>query len=202
LEPHTPLTETLQRLDTLIRERGLNRSDILDPKTLSAQTALPESTIRLLLKGRAVPSESVNERVSARLKVLSTAYLDRTRGRMSELAATLSAQLGISEVWARSVCDGKKTPNVELLHHLVKFFDVDGESFFTAPADEALNRALLPELRRLERSDPDPVAALMDRYGVKAADLRHHDTLSRQQLERILEGVLRSALPQEGDAKR
>ncbi len=116
---------------------------------------------------------------------------------------------GVSDVWARAVCDGKKTPNVELPHHLVGFFGVDGgESFFTAPADEALDRVLLSVVRKLEDPglDPgaavaevDPVAALPDRYGVVSADLRLQGSVPRAQLERLPEGVLRSVLPQEPD---
>jgi antitoxin component HigA of HigAB toxin-antitoxin module len=203
LEQHTPLHKTLQRLDDLIGERGLNRSDILDPQTLAARTALPQSTVRSLLKGAAPPADTVNERVCARIKALSDAYLARSGKRMSDLAAAVAARLEISDVWARSVCDGKKIPNVTHLHRLVQFFDVDGgESFFTAPADEALNRVLLPALQRLEHPEQDPVAALLDRYGVKGADLRAHGSVSRVQLERILEGVLRSVAPEEEDPQR
>ncbi|MFE9769755.1 hypothetical protein ACFYPC_35425 [Streptomyces sp. NPDC005808] len=180
----------------------MNRSDILDTKALAARTALPESTVHRLLKGGTPPADTVNDRVCSRMKVVSADYLVRTGKRMSDLAAELSARLGISDVWARSVCDGRKTPNIELLHHLVSFFGVDGEPFFTAEADVALNRVLMPHLRRLENPEQDPVAALLDRYGVKGTDLRIHGSLSRDQLERILEGVLRSVLPKEGDAGR
>ncbi|MFE9611477.1 hypothetical protein [Streptomyces sp. NPDC006012] len=202
MEPSTALAETLWRLDEVIGERGLDRSDILDPKVLAARTALPENAVRRLLSGVAPPADTVNERVCTRMKSLSDDYLARTGKRMSDLAAEVSGRLGISDVWARSVCDGRKTPNIELLHHLVGFFGVDGgESFFTAPADDALNRVLLPVLRQLENPEPDPVVALLDRYGVKGADLRLHGSVSRAQLERILEGVLRSVAPQEGDTK-
>ncbi|MFF7451603.1 MULTISPECIES: hypothetical protein [unclassified Streptomyces] len=194
---------TLQRLDELIRERGLNRSEILAPHTLAARTALPESTVRRLLEGGAPPDDTVNERVCARIKALSDAYLARSGKRMSDLAAAVSARLEISEVWARAVCDGRKIPNITHLHRLVGFFGVEGgESFFTVPADEALNRALLPALQQLEHPEQDPVAALLDRYGVKGADLRAHGSLSRVQLERILEGVLRSVAPEEGEPER
>lgn len=128
------------------------------------------------------------------------AHLAATGRRMSDLTAELHARLGVSEMWARQVCDGKKVPNLELLHGLVKFFGVDGEEgFFTAPAHDALNRALLPALRGLET---DPLQALMDRYGVRGTDLRAHGSMSRRQLERLLEGVLRSVLPDEGAARR
>ncbi|MET7289957.1 hypothetical protein [Streptomyces sp. NPDC005573] len=188
-----PLPETLERLAALIRERGLDRADVLDPGGLAARTALPEGTVRTLLAGGAPPADTVNDRARTRINVVAAAYLATTGGRMSDLAAELHTRLGVSEVWARQVCDGKKVPNLELLHGLVKFFGVDGgESFFTAPAEDALNQALLPALRTLET---DPLQALMDRCGVRGTDLRAHGAPSRRQLERLVEGVLRSVLP-------
>ncbi|MBT2421918.1 hypothetical protein J7F01_14935 [Streptomyces sp. ISL-22] len=203
MEPIPPLSETLRRLDAVIREHGLNRSDFFDPERLAAKTALSEDSIRLLLDGRTPPDDTVNARVCARVKAVADAYMARTGMRRSELATELSLRASISEVWARQICDGKKTPNVELLHHLVGFFGVDGgETFFTASADQALNRVLLPLLEQWENPERDPVQALLDRYGVKSTDLRLHGTMTRDGLERLLEGVLRSVLPQEGDGKQ
>lgn len=45
----------------------------------------------------------------------------------------------------------------------------------------------------------------MDRYGVRATDLRRHGAMTPEQLDRLLEGVIRSAVPQaagEGDGPR
>ena len=199
-EPPTHLPETLRRLGTLAEEQGLTRSDLLDPRELAARTALPESTVRILLSGGATPADKVNDRVRARLRTLADAHLARTGGRMSDLAADVREHLGVSEYWARQVCAGKKVPSVEFLHGLVEFFGVEGgEAFFTAPAADALERVLLPALRTLERrsEQPDPVRALMDRYGVEAADLRRHGAMTPEQLDRLLEGVIRSAVPHE-----
>ncbi|MGW3341418.1 hypothetical protein ACWDCL_28550 [Streptomyces sp. NPDC001009] len=115
---------------------------------------------------------------------------------MADLAAELHDELGVSEIWARSVCDGKKVPNVELLHALVRFFGVEGEAFFTLPADAALSRELQKVLDEIEN---DPVVALMDQYGVRSTDLRMHGSLPRRQLERLLEGVFRSVVPELDD---
>ena len=195
-----PLTETLERLETVIAQQGLDRAELLDPAVLATRTALPEATVRTLLDGGPPPAEEVNDRVRHRIHTLVRARLAATGRRMSDLAAEIHRLTGVSEMWARQVCDGKKVPNVEFLHHLVKFFRVDGaESFFTAPADEALNRALLPTLRRLET---DPLQPLMDKYGVKGSDLRMHGSMSRAQLERLLEGVLRSVLPEDAGGAR
>jgi len=42
-----------------------------------------------------------------------------------------------------------------------------------------------------------PILALMDRYGVKATDLRRHGTMTPEQPDRLMEGVIRSAVPQQ-----
>ncbi|NEC25998.1 hypothetical protein G3I20_05300 [Streptomyces sp. SID8111] len=195
--PH-PLSETLRRLDEVVQHKGLS-PDLLNVPELAAGTALPESTVRTLLQGGSPPDESVNDRVRARIAALARAEMASTGKRMSDLAADISRQLGVSEYWARQICDGKKVPSVELLHGLVDYFGVDGgEAFFTAPAADALNHALLPLLRKLESPENDPVLALMDRYGVRSTDLRMHGSLTREQLERLLEGVLRSVVPPEG----
>ncbi|MFB8776996.1 hypothetical protein [Streptomyces broussonetiae] len=164
---------------------------------LAARTALTEDTVRTLLRGGGAPPEPVNDRVRTRLRRLAAAHLERTGRRMSDLVAEISRELQVSEYWARQVCDGKKVPSVEFLHGLVEFFGVeDGEGL------DALNRALLPALHTLEDPASDPVQTLLDRYGVKSADLRAHGSLTRHQLERVLEGVMRSVLPQEGDDRR
>ncbi|MEU3895254.1 hypothetical protein [Streptomyces sp. NPDC045251] len=200
MEPVPPLHETLERLEALITEHGLDRTDLLDPAKLAAQTALPEDAVRVLLAGGSLPADTVNDRVRARISTLATAYLQATGRRMSDLASELHLRLGVSEIWARQICDGKKVPNLEFLHGLVKFFDIEGgEAFFTAPADETFNRVLLSTLRRLES---DPVQALLDRYGVRGTDLRAHGSMTRRQLERLLEGVFRSVLPEEGEDNR
>ncbi|MFF9218695.1 hypothetical protein [Streptomyces viridosporus] len=198
-----PLSETLQRLDALIREKGLERSELLDVTGLAARTALPESTVHTLLQGGAPPDDTVNDRVRARISALAKADMAATGRRMSDLAADISRRLDVSEYWARQVCDGRKVPSVELLHGLVEYFEVDGgEGFFTASAADALNRVLLPLLHGLEDPRSDPVLALMDRYGVKSTDLRMHGSLTREQVERLLEGILRSVVPPEGDHKQ
>ncbi|MFJ5265296.1 hypothetical protein ACIQAC_33000 [Streptomyces sp. NPDC088387] len=90
----------------------------------------------------------------------------RTNKPMSELATGISQQLGVSTFWARQVCTGEKVPSVAFLHGLVGFFGKSqyGEAFFTAPAADALDRALQPVLATLE-----PAAANQTRAGEAAA---------------------------------
>ncbi|QUW94997.1 hypothetical protein [Streptomyces sp. V17-9] len=198
----SPLSETLRRLDRVVQEKE-DRSKLLDAAELACRTALPVSTVRSLLQGGTPPDDSVNDRVRMRIAALAEAEMAATGKRMSDLASDISERLGVSGYWARQVCDGKKVPSVELLHGLVEYFGVEeGEAFFTAPADDALNRVLLPVLHGLEEPENDPVLALMDRYGVRSADLRAHGSLTREQLERLLEGVLRSVVPPDGGRER
>lgn len=60
-------------------------------------------------------------------------------------------------------------------------------------------RVLLYVLRELEgRADQlGPILALMDRYGVSATDLRRQGTMTPEQPDRLMEGVIRSAVPQQ-----
>ncbi|MFD8174916.1 hypothetical protein [Streptomyces sp. NPDC059709] len=198
----SPLSETLRRLDRVVQEKEV-RTTLLDAAELARRTALPVSTVRSLLQGGTPPDDSVNDRVRTRIAALAEAEMAATGKRMSDLASDISERLGVSGYWARQVCDGKKVPSVELLHGLVEYFGVEeGEAFFTAPAADALNRVLLPVLHGLEDPENDPVLALMDRYGVRSADLRAHGSLTREQLERLLEGVLRSVVPPDGGRER
>ncbi|MGW1895098.1 hypothetical protein ACWCP6_33385 [Streptomyces sp. NPDC002004] len=175
---------TLERLEALCRERGMDRSELLDPGALAARTALPEDTISVLLRGGRVPADTVPSRVSARIKALADAYLTHTGKPMSDLAGSISRQLGVSAFWARQVCSGTKVPSVELLHGLVGFFGVEGgEAFFTAPASEALNRALLPMLAALQQTPVRPditvPAASPAGYGEVVASPREPDVDTR-----------------------
>ncbi|MEU3681492.1 hypothetical protein AB0E99_11295 [Streptomyces sp. NPDC030592] len=198
----SPLSETLRRLDRVVQEEGV-RTKLLDAAELARRTALPVATVRSLLQGGTPPDDSVNDRVRTRIAALAEAEMAATGKRMSDLASDISERLGVSGYWARQVCDGTKVPSVELLHGLVEYFGVEeGEAFFTASAADALNRVLLPVLHGLEDPENDPVLALMDRYGVRSADLRAHGSLTREQLERLLEGVLRSVVPPDGGRER
>ncbi|WP_435615476.1 hypothetical protein [Streptomyces coelicoflavus] len=198
----SPLSETLRRLDRVVQEKEV-RTKLLDAAELARRTALPVSTVRSLLQGGVPPDDSVNDRVRMRIAALAEAEMAATGRRMSDLASDISERLGVSGYWARQVCNGKKVPSVELLHGLVEYFGVEeGEAFFTASAADALNRVLLPVLHGLEDPENDPVLALMDRYGVRSADLRAHGSLTREQLERLLEGVLRSVVPPDGGRER
>ncbi|MGN5377133.1 hypothetical protein ACQ4WX_04030 [Streptomyces lasalocidi] len=184
MDPVPSLPVTLERLEALIQERGLKRSELLNPKELAGRTALPEAVVRLLLEGGEAPDDAVNDRVRTRIKALADTYLTQTGKRMSDLVGSISQQLGVSAFWARQVCSGEKVPSIELLHGLVGYFGIrSGEAFFTAPASEALNRELLPVLAVLQSAPDspeavtDPLFAALSRYDdVRGIALRRaHD---------------------------
>ncbi|WP_344014757.1 hypothetical protein [Streptomyces thermospinosisporus] len=159
--------------------------------------------VRALLHGEEGPADTVEERVCERIRTLAEAHVVRTGRRPGDLVSEIAARLGISQVWARKLLKGEKLPNVPLLHGLADFFDVvGGEVFFTAPAADALNRTLLPLLEKYENPASDPVQALLRKYGVRATDLRSHGCLTPEQLETLLEGVIKSVLPPEGGTAR
>ncbi|MET9078229.1 hypothetical protein ABZX95_40250 [Streptomyces sp. NPDC004232] len=184
MDPVQPLPATLERLEALAQERGLKPSALLDSKELAVRTALSETVVRTLLQGGEAPADTVNDRVRTRIKALADTYLTQTGKRMSDLCSSISQQLGVSAFWARQVCSGEKVPSVELLHGLVNYFRIEGgEAFFTAPASESLNRALLPVLAALQSAQDspeavvDPLAAALSRYDdVRGIALRQaHD---------------------------
>ncbi|WP_367220828.1 hypothetical protein [Streptomyces sp. 16-176A] len=199
MDPVPPLAVTLSRLEELIRERGLERSEILSPMELSAKAALPEDTVRTLLDGREPIPDTVNDRVRARVRFLADAYLARTGRRMSDLAAAISQQLGVSAFWARQVCSGEKIPSVQLLHGLVGFFGIEeGEAFFTVPAAEALNNVLMPLVTALQQA-PYPgaargfVASLSGYDDVRAIALRQAHDLPQERWN-VLNATLKALL--------
>jgi transcriptional regulator with XRE-family HTH domain len=194
-----PLPETLRRLRDHAGEHELN------PQELADQTALPERTVRALLRGEELLLDRVEERVCTRVKTLADAHSVRTEKRFSDLVTEVAGKLKISEVWARKLLRGEKMPNVALLHGLAEHFEVEGgEAFFTAPPAEALNRVLLAKLAKYENPSPDPVTALMEKHGIVGTDLRLHGShLTNQQLEDLLAGVLRTFVsPPTGESER
>ncbi|MEU7428000.1 hypothetical protein [Streptomyces sp. NPDC040750] len=192
------LSTTVRHVEALISERDMERSDLLNPRSLAARTALPEHTVKALLRGDAPTPDTVEERVCARVTALVESWLERHSDRRRvDLIATVSDRLSISKVWTRKLLAGKKMPSVTILHGLAEFFAVEGgEAFFTAPASEAINRVLLADLARMEDPEPaDPIEALMRKYDIVKTDFRYHTgTLSRAQVAQAFEGLIRAVL--------
>lgn len=202
---NTPVSETLRRLEAQIKAQDLDRHAVLDPHVLADRTSLPVDTVRALLRGEEVPEPEFNERVLGRMKAFVAYHLAATGKTEAQLIGEVQVALHpISRPWARSVIRGEKVPNSKTLHELAVYFELDGqETYFTSLAVDALNRALQRVLLRYEPPERDPIEALMDRYGVEAADMRLHGASggvsSKEQLAVLLEGVFRSVIPPKGD---
>ncbi|MEU3296672.1 hypothetical protein ABZ722_30560 [Streptomyces longwoodensis] len=195
----TTISETLRRLDAQIQERDLDRSTVLNAQELANRTSLPLATVRALLRGRSVQEEPFNERVLARIKTFVTYHKAATGKTEAQLITEVMKALPASRPWARSLVRGEKVPNSEMLHGLATYFELPGsETYFTCNADEALNRELQRILLRYEAPQQDPIQALLDKYGVKAADMRAHGNVSKEQLAALLEGVVKSVIPPKG----
>lgn len=199
--PIPSLQETLRRLGEVVEERGLDRSEVLDPRRLAARTALSEQVVRALLRGDTPAPDEVEERVCQRVRTLAAARVSQGMGK-TRLVNEVAERLGISTVWARLLLDGRKVPTVPFLHKLAQYFEVDGEAFFTTESSTALNRALLPELEKHETPRRDPIEVLLEKHGVVAADFRRHGALPMAQLETMIDGLIRSVLPKEGGSGR
>lgn len=201
---NTPVSETLRRLEAQIEAQDLDRHIVLNPQVLADRTSLPVDTVLALLQGEEVPEREFNERVLARMKAFVAYHLVKTQKTEAQLIGEVQVALHpISRPWARSVIRGEKVPNSKTLHELAVYFELDGqETYFTSLAVDALNRALQRILLQYEPPERDPIEALMDRYGVKAADMRLHapgGISSKEQLAVLLEGVFKSVIPPKGD---
>ncbi|MFF1678382.1 hypothetical protein ACFVYG_20375 [Streptomyces sp. NPDC058256] len=166
------LNVTLARLDAWIaQQEGRGREDIpdLNVDELAMRTALDPAEVSILLGGGEVPEGEVDPRVCQRVNAMYEAHLERTEHRPADVCAKVAAKLEITPKWARALLLGKRTPNVKHLVGLQKFFDVE-EGFFTATAEDSLNRALQPVLRKLEAEEP--LASLMDEFGLVAVHRR------------------------------
>ncbi|MFF1642439.1 transcriptional regulator [Streptomyces sp. NPDC058249] len=192
--PPTTLPETLARLDAWIREQGLDRGEVLDPRVLSGRTAVSEGEIRALLDGAAPHEDKVDDRIRGRVRALYEACLAESGRRPADVCREVAARLGISEKWARSLLNGDKMPNVPDLTRLAEFFHIaEGTKFFTDPAEVALNGALQRILRELEGTAQDgPLLRFTLKHGVVTLALRGKRLTPRKQeaLALMLESLL------------
>ncbi|MBN3932118.1 hypothetical protein IQ279_21245 [Streptomyces verrucosisporus] len=173
---HNPLDEVLERLDALSESRGLTRDDILDLGELSAATGLGTREIRTLLRGGRVRERKVGETAPRRVNFLYERLLRESGRRPADVVGEVSARLGVTGAWARSLLQGGKCPNVPHLAALADYFGVS-LTFFTDPPRDALTRELLPVVGRLESESAgmgleDPLAALVGEHGARAIAAR------------------------------
>lgn len=178
-----PLPDTLDRLDRLLAETSASRDEELRIDDLAFRTALPEATVRTLLNRETVPEDTVEERVCARIAAIGAAYITVTGKRAADVRREVAVAMGRSTEWARQLLAGQSVPNLSNFVALRSYFDeglrldLDAE-FFTAPAEEALSRALQPIVQRL--GGHDPLEAALAEMKVRSIDHRAKDMSSRQ----------------------
>ncbi|MFP8963363.1 transcriptional regulator [Streptomyces nanhaiensis] len=186
---HNSLDEVLERLDALSEDRGLTRDDVLDLGELSAATGLGTREIRTLLRGGRVRERKVGEIAPRRVNFLYERRLRESGRRPADIVGEVAAGLGVTGVWARSLLQGEKCPNVPHLAALADYFGVP-LTFFTDSPRDALIRELRPVLGRLEPDpagvEPDPLTALVGEHGTRAIAARGGGrALTRAQREAI-----------------
>ncbi|MET9607231.1 hypothetical protein ABZZ17_19445 [Streptomyces sp. NPDC006512] len=208
-KPHPPLSETLARLDALITERGLDRAEVVDVSALSSRTLLTEGEVNRLLAGEELPEESINERVSGRVKILFEKLVAETGRRATDVRREIASQLGLSPEWVRQLCLGAKVPAIEhgvpLQEYFEKFFGTE-EGFLWATKSQLLNRALqsalmelerLPDQSRLEYHPNDPMNQIMEELGLSGTSTRAK-TLSHAR-KTTLAKKIREWIDEDGD---
>ncbi|MFF3013634.1 hypothetical protein [Streptomyces sp. NPDC057939] len=182
--PHPPLGETLARLDALITERGLDRAEVVDISMLSSRTLLTEAEVGGLLAGEELPEASINDRVSARVKILFEKLVAQTGKRATDVRREIASQLDLSPEWVRQLCLGIKVPAIEHGVPLQEYFErslgID-EGFLWATNSQLVNRALrstLTDLERIPNRTPvefcpsDPMHEIMEELGLSGAATR------------------------------
>ncbi|MDA5279964.1 hypothetical protein [Streptomyces sp. Isolate_45] len=182
--PHPPLSETLARLDALITERGLDRAEVVNVSMLSSRTLLTEEEVNRLLAGEELPEESINERVSGRVKILFEKLVAETGKRATDVRREIASQLNLSPEWVRQLCLGIKVPAIEhgvpLQEYFEKFFGTE-EGFLWATNSQLVNRALqstlielerAPDQNRPERPTNDRMHEIMEELGLSGAATR------------------------------
>ncbi|MFE9769490.1 hypothetical protein ACFYPC_34065 [Streptomyces sp. NPDC005808] len=190
------LSETLSR----IAEQGL----VLDAGHLSRRTGIPVEHVQTLLGGGEIAGEDVDARIRERLQFLcrrrlaegGKTYQDKEA--VAALVKDLASSVGVSNVWARQLVDGGKTPSMKHGHELTRYFGVP-DGFLTETPAAALNRTLQSHLRSEPWADSDdPLAELKSRFGL--VDIaRRGEPLSRDEVARMA-GLLADILEKSMEA--
>ncbi|HZG07269.1 MAG TPA: transcriptional regulator [Streptomyces sp.] len=196
-DPYAPLHGILRRLDTLLERRGLTREDVVDPDELSAATGLATTEIRTLLRGGRPRERTLGEFVPRRVNFLYKRLLAASGRRPADIVGEVAAALNATSVWARSLLQGDKLPNVPHLTALAEYFRVP-VTFFTDSAPVALARELRPIVSRLE--EPDPLATLMERFGIQRVHARTDGPITPSQKAAIA-AFLEVVLSREGSQR-
>ncbi|GHI08108.1 hypothetical protein AQI88_06715 [Streptomyces cellostaticus] len=151
-DAYARLAETLKALAFAAGQpERLTEVEAVDVAALSQHTGIEQQVVSTLLNGGRAPETSVPARVRQRLDFLRAHYL-RKDGKpysQQELAAIAGVTRQTLSEWYK-----RGLPGLEAAERLRQFFNLT-PGFFTTDEPTALNLALAPVLRELERrSDP------------------------------------------------
>lgn len=198
-ESLAPLQETLAR----IVEQGFT----LDAKDLSRKTGISVEDIQTLLDGEELADGDVDTRIRERVQFLCSRRLAedgkdyQARDAVKALAKDIASSIGVSDVWARHLVFGEKTPSMKHGHELTRYFGVP-DGFLTETPAAALNRTLRLHLQHTpdaSGNSGDPLAELKSRFGL-AGVARRGEPLSRDEAARFA-GMIADVLEENMEGK-
>ncbi|MEU2764514.1 helix-turn-helix transcriptional regulator [Streptomyces sp. NPDC006906] len=181
-----PLAQSIQSLETLLAELGMDRS-LIDLDRLSYHAGIPRQRVAELLEGHAPPQEAPAQEIfRQRLNFLrETRRKDDgkrlTQDEIGEGACMSHGQVGF-------LLNGQRSPGMWAVSALEKFFHVPA-GFLTASEEQALDRALKPVLEQLLH------LAVLKGRGISALAMRStSDGAGHDQVGRELRTALAQAL--------
>jgi transcriptional regulator with XRE-family HTH domain len=197
-DPYDHLHRVLERLDALLEDREQTREDVLDLSALSASTGLTGREIGTLLRGGKLRERPVEEFVPKRVNFLYEKLLEESGRRPADIVHEVADRLKATSVWARSLLQGSRLPNVPHLKALAEYFGVALEFFTDSPA-AAFARELKPVVDRLE--NPDPLAALVEQFDIKGIHARTEGRSLTQSKKEQLAAIIKLVLDEEGQTR-
>ncbi|MEU1535357.1 XRE family transcriptional regulator [Streptomyces fagopyri] len=190
------LTETLRRLETLLQKTGKDRDDVVNVETLSYESGIPPEAVTALLRGESVPEEDFGARIRRRIT-----HLRETRRRSDGNRYSyneIGEHFGSSGAAISAIVNsgGRSGPLAATQAGIESFFFGTPNGFLSAESGPALDAALQPVLRELERGDEDGRDALFGFDDVRGVALRRAQGLPEHSWK-VLNATLKALLEQD-----
>ncbi|MET8289460.1 XRE family transcriptional regulator [Streptomyces sp. NPDC005132] len=190
------LTETLRRLDALLQKAGKDRSDVVDVEALSYESGVPPEVVTVLLRGESVPEEAFGTRIRSRIT-----HLRETRRRPDGNRYSyneIGEHFGSSGAAISAIVNsgGRSGPLAATQAGIESFFFGTPNGFLSAETAPALDTALQPVLRELERADDSGQDGLFGFDDVRGGALRRAQGLPEHSWK-VLNATLKALLEQD-----
>ncbi|MFG2874604.1 hypothetical protein ACGFYU_06275 [Streptomyces sp. NPDC048337] len=141
------LARTLEALDLLLSDMGMERSAVLDLRKLSYEACLSEATVKDLLAGKRLPEVDFREVVFGKIVFLmdtrrkTTTDASGAEREQPYTAAEIAKGVGRTSAWLSKLLKTKSTPGLETASMLCRFFNVPSSLLMEWP-EETLARVL------------------------------------------------------------